>query len=134
MILPVLCLTALSFATITRQTRASMLDVLENDYIRTSRAKGASEKSVYNKHALRNALIPTVTIAINRIGGILAGSAIIEMTFNYKGIGYGLVKAIETNDYWMIIGIVIVIGVINIFSNLIADIIYTIIDPRIVYE
>ncbi|MHA1887452.1 MAG: hypothetical protein DRO88_01810 [Promethearchaeia archaeon] len=134
LILPIACLTFLSFASITRQTRSSMLDVMEQDFIRTARAKGCSENVVYKKHALRNALIPTVTIAISDGFALLAGTTIIEITFNIRALGNNFVRAILSNDYWLIVGIVQVIGIIVILGNLLTDIVYTFIDPRIIYD
>jgi len=134
LILPVACVTLVSFASITRQTRSSMLDVLQQDYIRTARAKGCSEKIVYYKHALRNALIPTSTVIIAGGFALLAGTTIIEITFNIRGLGNALVRAILLNDYWLIVGIVQVLGIIVIVGNLVTDIVYTVIDPRIVYD
>jgi len=134
LILPITCLTLLSFASITRQTRSSMLDVLEQDYIRTARAKGCSEKLVLGKHALRNALIPVSTVAIGLGFSLLAGSTIIEITFNIRALGAIFVDAIRFNDYMLIVGIVQVVGLITIIGNLVTDVAYTIIDPRIVYD
>ena len=124
----------ISFALITRQTRSSMLDVLEQDYIRTARAKGCSENLVYDKHAFRNALIPSLTVAITNGFALLAGTAIIEITFNIPAMGNAFVRAILSNDYWLIVGIVQVIGIIVIVGNLIIDVVYTIVDPRIIYS
>ncbi len=134
LILPVSCQILLSFATITRQTRSSMLDVMQQDYIRTARAKGCPEKLVYGKHALKNALIPTLTVIISGGFALLAGTTIIEITFNIRGMGTTLVRAILFNDYWLIMGIVQVIGILVIMGNLVADIVYTIVDPRIMYS
>ncbi len=134
LVLPVTCQIIISFATITRQTRSSMLDVMQQDYIRTARAKGCPEKLVYDKHALKNALIPTLTVIIAGAFTLLAGTTIIEITFDIRGLGQALVKAIMFNDYWLIVGIVQVTGLIVIVGNLVADIVYTIVDPRIVYN
>jgi len=111
-----------------------MLDVLEQDYIRTARAKGCSEKLVLGKHALRNALIPVSTVAIGLGFSLLAGSTIIEITFNIRALGAIFVDAIRFNDYMLIVGIVQVVGIITIIGNLVTDVAYTIIDPRIVYN
>jgi len=133
LVLPVLCITWVSLAGISRITRSSMLDVLEQDYIRTARAKGCLENTVINKHALRNAMIPTSNLIIGGIAGSLTGSMIIEQTFNMYGLGMSMFYAITYLDYWMITGIALFIAVIVLLANLSADIMYTIIDPRIVY-
>ena len=133
MILPILMMCITSFSSVTRQHRASMLDVLENDYIRTARAKGCKEKVVINKHALRNALIPTSTVIIGQIAGTLCGSFFIELTFNYNGLGLAMINALFYRDYFLINGIIIITAFLVMFGNLIADIAYVLIDPRITY-
>jgi ABC-type dipeptide/oligopeptide/nickel transport system permease component len=132
-ILPVLCLTLVSLATSTRITRTCMLDVLDQDYVRTARAKGCREETVINKHALRNAMIPVSGVIIGGIRGSLMGSMILEQTFNIYGLGMSFFYAITYRDYFMINGITIYLIFVIVFTNLIADIMYTIIDPRIVY-
>jgi len=133
LILPSISLIIVSLAGITRQTRASMLDVMRKDYIRTARAKGVEEKEVINKHALRNALIPTSNEIVGLVASLLVGSLFIEIIFNYKGIGWYLFYAIQSGDYVVIVGIVIVDSIIILSGTLTADVLYTIIDPRIVY-
>ncbi|MHA1671273.1 MAG: ABC transporter permease [Promethearchaeota archaeon] len=133
LILPTLSMTFVSLAGITRQTRSSMLDVLNQDYIRTARAKGVSEKDVINKHALRNALIPTSNLIIGGTAAALLGSVYIEKIFNYQGFGYILFEAIWNGDIPVINGCILYASLIILASNLIADVMYTIIDPRIVY-
>jgi len=133
LILPVFCLSFISIAGITRQTRSSMLEVLEQDYIRTARAKGCKEKDVVNKHALRNALIPTVTIIGFNVAGLLAGAVLTETTFGLSGVGTLYVAAINLADYWLLNAIVFVITVIFVATTLITDLIYALLDPRIVY-
>lgn len=134
MILPDIIIIILSFAGITRQTRSSMLEVLEKDYIRTARAKGCEEKTVINKHALRNALIPSTTTIVGVIMWLLAGTFLIETVFSYNGLGRAMVNAITYKDYWMINGVVIIIAIIVILGNLAMDVLYTIIDPRIRFD
>jgi len=131
--LPVACLSFISIAGITRQTRSSMLEVLEQDYIRTARAKGCKEKDVINKHALRNALIPTVTVIGFNVAGLLAGAVLTETTFGIKGIGTLYIAALNTADYWLLNAIVFVISLIFITTTLITDLLYAFLDPRIVY-
>ena len=132
-ILPAISITLVSLAGITRQTRSSMLDVLNQDYIRTARAKGVPEKEVINKHALRNALIPTSNLIIGGISTLLLGTIFIEYIFEYPGFGDTFFSSIMVGNIPVINGCVVVATVILLSSNLIADVIYTIIDPRIIY-
>jgi ABC-type dipeptide/oligopeptide/nickel transport system permease component len=132
-LLPALASIVVSLASITRQTRASMLDVMRMDYVRTARAKGVAEKDVINKHALRNALIPTSNEIVGLVASLLIGSLFLEMIFNYKGMGWYLFAAIQGGDYVVIVGIVIIDSIIILSGTLVADILYTVIDPRIVY-
>ncbi len=131
--LPAFCLIVVSLAGITRQTRASMLDVMQRDYIRTARAKGVENKDVINKHALRNALIPTSTAIVGSVAALLTGSLFIEMSFNYMGMGYYMTNSLLQGDYVVVIGILFVSSMIILVGVLVSDILYTIIDPRIVY-
>ena len=133
LILPVGCQTMLTFAVVSRQTRTSLLEVLEQDYIRTAWAKGCPKDMVYNKHALRNALIPTTTVVVLNAAWLLAGSVIIEITFGIRGMGMMFIDALNAYDYWLIVGYVLFVGIIVILGNLVADVLYTIIDPRIMY-
>ena len=132
-ILPAISITLVSLAGITRQTRSSMLDVLNQDYIRTARAKGVPEKEIINKHALRNALIPTSNLIIGGVASILLGSIFIEYIFEYPGFGDTFFTSIISGNISVINGCVIVATIILLSSNLIADVLYTIIDPRIIY-
>jgi ABC-type dipeptide/oligopeptide/nickel transport system permease component len=132
-LLPAIASIIVSLASITRQTRASMLDVMRMDYVRTARAKGVAEKDVINSHALRNALIPTSNEIVGLVASLLIGSLFTEMIFNYKGMGWYLFAAIQGGDYVVIVGIVIVDSIIILSGTLVADILYTVIDPRIVY-
>jgi peptide/nickel transport system permease protein len=133
LILPSLSMTLISLAGITRQTRSSMLDVLNQDYIRTARAKGVSEKKVINNHALRNALIPTSNLIIGGTASALLGSLFIEIIYEYPGYGSTIFNAIISGNIPLINGCVVVASIILLSSNLIADVMYTIIDPRILY-
>ncbi|MFW9951692.1 MAG: ABC transporter permease [Candidatus Thorarchaeota archaeon] len=133
LILPSIASIIVSLAAITRQTRASMLDVMRMDYVRTARAKGVAEKDVINSHALRNALIPTSNEIVGLVASLLIGSLFTEMIFNYKGMGWYLFAAIQGGDYVVIVGIVIIDSIIILSGTLVADILYTVIDPRIVY-
>jgi len=133
LILPVACLSFISLASITRQTRSSMLEVLEQDYVRTARAKGAKEKDVINTHARKNALIPTVTVIGLSFAGLLSGAVLTETTFNLNGMGDLLIMAIINTDYWVLNGIVFLTTITFIIINLMIDILYGFIDPRIRY-
>ncbi|MFX1324258.1 MAG: ABC transporter permease [Promethearchaeota archaeon] len=134
LILPVFCLSFITLATITRQTRSSMLEVLEQDFVRTARAKGAKEREVIHSHALRNALIPTVTVIGLNIAGLLGGAVITETTFGLTGIGKLFVDAILLTDYWVLSALVFLITIIFIVANLFTDVLYAILDPRIRYN
>jgi len=133
-ILPVGCMCLVSLAGVTRQTRSSMLDVLDQDYIRTARAKGVQEKVVVHKHALRNALIPTSNLIIGGFSSIFLGSLFIEITFNYTGYGFWMVNSIFQGDYLVINGLLVFSTLIIMGGTLLADIMYTVIDPRITYR
>lgn len=130
-ILPVLCLSLNPIAYIARQTRSSMLEALEQDYVRTARAKGVSELMVIAKHALKNALTPVITYLGPLVAGLLTGSFIVESRFAIPGIGYYFVRSISDRDYTMIMGIVIFFGLFVVICNLISDILLAIIDPRV---
>jgi len=134
MCLPVFCLSFIMLASITRQTRSSMLEVLESDFVRTARAKGCKEKQVIHSHALRNALIPTVTVIGLNIAGLLSGAVLTETTFGLTGIGKLFVDAILLYDYWVLSALVFLITIIFVVANLLTDMIYAILDPRIRYS
>lgn len=134
LILPTLSMVLISLSGITRQTRSSMLDVLNQDYIRTARSKGVPDNQVINKHALRNALIPTSNLIVMGTAYSLLGTLFIEQIFNYKGFGLTLVNAIFAGDFVLINGCVIFASVIILIGTLTADVMYTIIDPRIIYR
>ncbi len=133
LILPVACLSFITLASITRQTRSSMLEVLQQDYIRTARAKGCSEKDVISTHALKNALIPTVTIIGLNFGYLLSGAVLTETTFNLSGMGQLMITAIRRFDFSVINAGVFLIALTFILINLAMDVIYGLLDPRIRY-
>ncbi len=133
LVLPVFCLSFISLAGIVRQTRSSMLEVLEQDYIRTARAKGCEEKDVINTHAKKNAMIPTVTVIGLNLAGLLSGAVLTETTFNLKGVGQLLVRAIITSDYWVLNALVFFFAIVFVVANLGVDILYGLLDPRIRY-
>jgi len=130
-ILPALTLGFGLAAILTRMTRASMFEVLHEDFIRTARAKGLPEKAVILKHALRAALLPIVTVLGLQLGSLLAGTVITETVFAWDGIGRLLVESIEKRDYPVTQACVLVIALTYVFVNLLTDIIYTRIDPRV---
>lgn len=133
LILPSVTLALAAMASMMRLTRSEMLDVLGQDYVRTSRAKGLSDRAVYLRHAFRNALIPVVTIAGLRFAGLLGGAVIVEMIFAWPGIGMFMLDAIFARDYPVIQGFVIFMGTVFILVNLVIDISYAWLDPRIRY-
>jgi peptide/nickel transport system permease protein len=131
MILPALALGTIPLAIIARMTRSSLLDVLGLDYIRTARAKGVTERLVILKHALRNALLPVVTIIGLSLGGLLSGAVLTETIFNLAGVGRTLVDAITGRDYAVIQGMTLVTAVMYLVINLVVDVSYAYLDPRI---
>lgn len=131
---PVLCIGMFSLAYVTRLTRTSVLDILQQDYIRTARAKGLSEGVVICKHVLRNALIPVVTYLGPMIAGIVTGSFVIEKVFGIAGIGSLFTTSILNRDYTLIMGVTVFFGVFLVAAVLIVDILYVLIDPRIKYD
>ena len=132
--LPCLVLTFYNLAGWSRYTRSSMLEVLRQDYMRTARAKGLSERVVIIKHGLRNALIPLVTIIALTIPGLFGGALITETIFSWPGMGRMLVEGIENVDWPVVQGILVITAFLVVFSNLLADIMYAVVDPRISYS
>lgn len=131
--LPVLTLTLAQLADVTRITRSSMLEVLDQDYVRSARAKGCKEKDVLRKHALKNALIPTVTVIGVRIANMFGGAILMETTFNLKGMGMLFVEAIIDRDYFVINALVFIVSLLFATIVVVVDILYAVIDPRIRY-
>lgn len=134
LILPVITLALYPMAYITRLTRSSMLDVLGQDYIRTARAKGVSPGKVIFKHALKNSLIPVATYFGPMLAYIVTGSLVVEQIFAVPGIGRAFVSSITDRDYPMIMGTTIVLATLIVVMNLVSDILYKVIDPRITLE
>lgn len=130
-ILPALALSVFPLAIIMRMVRATMLEVLSQDYVRTARAKGVSWNKVVSRHALRNALIPVVTIIGFEVGVLLGGAAIIEIIFGLPGVGNILLQAIFSRDYPLIQAATMLIATTFIIANLLVDILYGVLDPRI---
>jgi peptide/nickel transport system permease protein len=133
LILPSLAIGAGYSAILMRFVRAGLLEVLGSDYVRTARAKGVRERAVVLRHALRNALIPVVTVIGIQLALLLSGTVVVETVFSIRGIGRILVGAIFDRDYPIVQGVILVIAVIFVLANLIVDIVYTFIDPRIRY-
>ena len=134
MILPAITLGTSSAAITTRLMRSTMLETINQDYIQAARAKGLSERVVIGKHALKNALIPVVTMIGLNFGYLLDGSVVVETIFAWPGIGLLMVESIYLRDYPMIQGCILFVAIIFIFVNLMVDILYTYLDPRICYE
>jgi peptide/nickel transport system permease protein len=129
--LPVMTLCIVSFALYSRYMRASMLDVINSDYIRTARAKGVSERRVIVQHVMRNALIPITTLAALNIGALLGGAIVTETVFSMDGIGYYFVQKLGQLDLYAVMAYLLVTSLIIIVFNLVADILYGFLDPRI---
>jgi peptide/nickel transport system permease protein len=133
MIMPAFCLAFIYLAVIARMTRSSMLEAMTQDYIRTARSKGLSERAVIFKHALRNALIPTTTVVGLMFGGLLSGAVLTETIFYWPGIGRYSTFAISSLDYASIMGFTLLVAIIYVLSNLFVDVLYAYLDPRIKY-
>ncbi|MEX2144596.1 MAG: ABC transporter permease [Anaerolineales bacterium] len=131
LILPTIALSTIPLAIIARITRSSMLDVLGRDYVRAARAKGLQERAVVFKHAFRNALLPVVTVIGIQVGTLFAGAVLTETTFGFSGVGRALFDAITGRDYPVIQGFTVVVAVGYVLINLIVDISYAYIDPRV---
>jgi peptide/nickel transport system permease protein len=134
LVLPTIVLGLLETATLMRYTRSSMLEVKNQDYIRTARAKGVSERRVNFVHALRNALIPVITILSMQIPFLFSGALLTETIFVWPGIGRLNYEAVLSRDYPLIMGILMMLAIIILLSNFLADILYAFVDPRIKYE
>ena len=134
LIMPVFCMSIFSIAGNARQARSSMLEVLRQDYIRTAWSKGLKERSVLIRHALKNSLIPVITLAGMGIAGIFGGSVLIEQVFNIPGMGRLAVDSLFQHDYTYVQGITLVMTAIVVFSNLLIDLSYGWLDPRIRYN
>ena len=131
LILPTIVLSLLYMAGWSRFTRSSMLEVLRQDYVRTARAKGLVERIVISKHALRNALIPLVTIVALQLPGLFGGAILTETVFNWPGMGRLYITALNASDWPLVMSLLFITAVLTVFANLLADILYTVVDPRI---
>ena len=134
LVLPALALATIPLAIIARMTRASMLEVLSREYIRTAEAKGLSRSAVIVRHALRNALLPVLTVIGLQVGHLLAGAILTETIFSWPGIGLWVYESIESRDYAIVQGVSLFIAVIVVGVNLLTDVLYAAVDPRIKYE
>lgn len=133
-IMPVICLAVPSIAVLARQTRSSMLEVVRQDYIRTAWSKGLKEQVIVFRHALKNALIPIVTLLGLQVRLVVGGSVVVETVFNIPGMGRLMVQGTFAKDYITVQGVTLVIAIVVLFSNLIVDVSYGWLDPRIRYS
>jgi peptide/nickel transport system permease protein len=132
--LPVTALAVIEVATLSRFQRSAMLDVISSDYLRTARAKGLSQWRVYLKHALRNAMIPSVTLLALKVGLIFNGAVITESVFAWPGLGFLLVDSLNKGDYNVARGILIISAALIVVFNIVADLAYSLVDPRVTYD
>jgi len=132
--LPIATLCIISFALYSRYMRASMLDVINSDYVRTARAKGVSEWRVVMRHVFRNALIPITTVAALNFGALLGGAIVTETVFSLDGIGFWFIQALNALDLYEVMAYLLVTAIFIVVFNLIADILYGFLDPRIRYD
>lgn len=134
LILPSIALASYSTAIIARMTRSTMLEIIQQDYIRTARAKGLFEKAVILKHALRNALIPITTVIGLQLGSLLGGAVLTETVFSWPGVGSYTIDAILKSDYPVVQGAVMIFATVFVLVNLVVDLLYAYLDPRIKYS
>jgi len=132
--LPVITLTVVSFALYSRYMRATMLDVINSDYVRTARAKGLPERLVIFRHVVRNALIPIVTVSALQFGALLGGAIVTETIFTLDGMGYFFITRLQTSDVYSVMAYIMIVAITVIVFNLLADILYGFLDPRIRYD
>ncbi|GGA48010.1 ABC transporter permease [Paenibacillus physcomitrellae] len=131
MTLPVIVMTLLGLGSLTRYFRSNMIDVIQQDYIRTARAKGLKERKVLFVHALRNALLPAITLIGFELPGLFGGSLIIEKIFNWPGIGQLYMSSFSTRDYPLLMGFTMLIAILTVIGTLLSDLLYKIADPRV---
>src|SRR5947209_9140498 len=134
LVLPALALATIPLAIIARMTRASLLEVLSREYIRTAEAKGLSQTAVVLRHALWNALLPVLTVVGLQVGQLLAGAILTETIFSWPGIGLWVYESIEARDYAIVQGASLFIAAIVVVVNLATDLLYALVDPRIKYD
>jgi len=133
LVLPAVALALPSMTIVTRLTRSAMLEVIRQDYVRTAFAKGLATRTVLYRHALKNAMIPVITVVGTQVGYLLGGAVLVEFVFSWPGLGTLVVTGIGTRDYPVVQGATLVIGAIFVLVNLVVDVIYAYIDPRIHY-
>ena len=134
LIMPAISLGSIQAALIARMTRTSMLEVLNMNYIKTARSKGVRDRKIVYKHALRNAFLPILTVIGSTLGTLMAGAVVTEQVFNIPGIGQLIINSVERRDYAVIQGVVLFITLIYVILNLIIDLLYGLIDPRVRFE
>jgi peptide/nickel transport system permease protein len=134
LVLPITCMTYYTFATLSRYMRASMLEVIRQDFIRTARAKGLSERVVVYRHALRNSLIPIITLMADLLPALIGGSIVVETIFSIPGMGQLSFESVLNRDYPLIMAIFTLSALLTLVGILLADLLYTVVDPRIAYE
>jgi peptide/nickel transport system permease protein len=134
LVLPAVALGSIPLAIITRITRASVLDVANEDYVRTARAKGLTERRVDGRHIMRNAWLPVVTVIGLQVGGLLAGAVITETVFSWGGVGRYVVDAIENRDYLVVQNVILIFALVFLVVNLFVDVLYAFLNPRIRYS
>jgi peptide/nickel transport system permease protein len=133
LVLPVATLALVSIASYSRYMRSAMIDSLAQDYIRTAKAKGVSQRVILLRHALRNSLIPMATLIGLSVPAVLGGAVITEYVFNYPGVGLLLIQSAASEDFSVLLGLTLVAAAATIIGNLVADIAYAVLDPRIRY-
>ena len=133
-VLPVMMLSLLYLAGWSRYMRSSMLEVMRQDYVRTARAKGLIERTVIIKHALRNALIPIITIVVLQLPGLFGGAILTETVFSYPGIGRLYFEALGQSDWPVVMAILFIEAILVVVATLLGDVLYTVVDPRIRFK
>jgi peptide/nickel transport system permease protein len=133
LVLPIASLTLITIALFSRYMRSAVLDNLTEDYVRTAKAKGASERRVLLRHVLRNSLIPIATLLGLSLPGVIAGAVITESVFNYPGMGYLFYQSALSQDYPVLLGLTVVVALATVVGSLLADIAYAVLDPRVRY-
>jgi peptide/nickel transport system permease protein len=134
MILPMIVLALINTASLMRYTRSDMIEILKTDYIRTARAKGVRRRSIIYQHALKNELLPLITVVTMQVPALLSGALLTETIFVWPGIGRLNFNAVMSRDYPLIMGIVMMVAVISLLTNLLADILYAVVDKRINFD
>lgn len=134
MLMPGFTLALYSIGLVSRLIRSTLIDVLSQDYIRTAHAKGLTERMVLYRHALRNTMIPTVTVLGLQLGGLLGGSVVVESVFAWPGVGWLMLQGIQTRDLPLVRAVVLIVGIGFVLINLAVDLLYSRLDPRIRYE